>query len=1807
MSYAAVPDHHNSLEIAIVGMAGRFPGAKDLDELWQHLRDGVESIAFFSDEELAASGIDPTVPSDSQYVKARGVLEDAELFDAAFFGFSPREAELMDPQHRLFLACAWEALEHAGYTAEAYTGSIGVYAGASMNTYLLRNLYPNRDLIGSGAALSIGSDKDHLATRVSYKLNLDGPSVVVQTACSTSLVAVHLACQSLLGGECDVALAGGVSVIVPQKVGHVYQEGGIYSPDGHCRAFDARAQGTVFGNGVGIVVLKRLQDALAEGDCIHAVIKGSAINNDGSSKVGYTAPSVEGQARVIARALAMADIDPDTISYIEAHGTGTALGDPIEIAALTQAFRARTDRKGFCAIGSVKTNVGHLDVAAGVTGLIKTVLALQHKMLPPSLHFEQPNPQIDFANSPFYVNSKLADWPAGKYPRRAGVSSFGIGGTNAHVVLEEAPPYPAPEPSRPWQVLVLSAKTPTALETATVNLAKHLRQHTDLNPADVTYTLQVGRRAFSHRRMLVCHDLTDAFTTLETLNPQRVFTDVQETKDRPVAFMFPGQGAQYVHMALELYQLEPTFREHVDTCSELLTPHLGLDLRQLLYPHPEQASGPTQQLQQTWITQPALFAIEYALAQLWMEWGIHPQAMIGHSIGEYVAACLAGVFSLEDALALVAARGRLMQQLPGGAMLAVPLPEQEVQSLLHKKLSLAAINGPSLCVVSGPTDAVEAWQSRLTEQGVSCLRVHTSHAFHSEMMEPILEPFAEQVNAVNLEPPKIPYISNVTGTWITAVEATSPSYWTRHLRKTVHFAAGLHELLQDPGRILLEVGPGRTLSTLAGRHPQKATGQVVLSSLRHPQDQVSDVAFLLHTLGQLWLAGLQVDWSGFYAHERRHRHPLPTYPFERQRYWVEPQKQAYEVNTPQRSSLKKSDIADWFYIPSWKRSVTPQLFDQGDLAYQKLCWLVFMDPYGLGAHIVERLEQRDQDVITVTAGEQFSRISHGVYNVDLRQRDDYAVLLKELVGLNKIPNMIIHLWNIISNDHAQSAMDTFQTLQDLGFCSLISLAQALGKQNILHPLRIGVVSTHIQQVTGEEVLCPEKATVLGPCKVIPQEYPNISCLSIDISMPQSGTPQEAKLIDHLLAEMVEKQSDSVIAYRGDHRWVETFQAVRLEGKAKPTSRLRENGVYLLTGGLGNIGLVLAEYLARTVRAKLILIGRSAFPRRDAWEQWLATHGEEDPISRRICKVQALEELGAEVLVISADVASEEQMQSVISQAYKRFGTINGVIHSAGIVGEHAKMTVREMDFPDYDQHFRSKVYGLYVLERVLQGRELDFCILQSSLSSVLGGLAFSAYSAANLFMDAFARKYKQVNPVPWISVNWDTWRSDEEKESNIGMGATLARLAITPEEGMEAFRRILSLDTLTQIVVSTGDLQTRIEQWVKLIPLQNTQNPTRISPSSDYPRPNIQNAYVAPTNELEQAIVDVWREMLGIDQVGIYDNFFELGGHSLLAVRLFAQIEKTFGKNLPLVTLLQAPTIAQLATILRQEDSSAPWSSLVAIQPSGSRPPFFCVHGHGGNILFCRDLARLLGPDQPFYGLQAQGLDGNQAPHTRVEDMAAHYIRELRTLQPEGPYYLGGYCFGGLVAFEMAQQLLAQAQLVALLALFDTYAPGPRRALSNPALLFYKICRFAQRAHHYTENVFLLQPQERLSYVLEKAQEARRRLKIRSKRRVGTLLRGISGSLPAALQGIEAANIQAIRTYVPHSYPGRLTLFPASKQPAGLDYGPDMGWAGLAAGGVEVHEVPGYYGSIVLEPRVRILADRLRACLDKVQTMAMDT
>ncbi len=1306
----------NGSEIALIGMALRFPGANSPEQFWDNLKNGVESIRFFTDEELLAAGVPAAQLSRPNYVKARPMIEGIDLFDADLFGIPSREARFIDPQHRLFLECSWEALERAGCNSESYPGLVGVYAGCDLNSYLL-SYFTNAQAVAEAAPMQIevASDKEYLASRVSYKLDLQGPSVVVQSACSTSLVAVHMACQALLSGECDMALAGGSSVRVPQVGGYSSLEGGVHSPDGHCRPFDAHARGTVFGSGVGVVVIKRLADALANGDIVHAVIKGSGMNNDGARKIGYTAPGGDGQTRVVRAAQLVAEVSPETITYVEAHGTATPLGDPIEVAALTQAFRAGTERKGFCAIGSVKGNIGHLKTAAGVAGLIKTVLCLEHRELPPSLHLERPSPHIDFANSPFFVNDRLRAWePAAGEPLRAAVSSFGVGGTNAHIILEEASPPETGEPStaaRPWQLLPLSANTPTALDRVRANLADHLR-HSSAPLPDIAWTLQVGRRAGRHRAFVTAHSHEEAIAALEA--PERVQRAFQEMRDRPVAFLFPGQGAQHPDMGRDLYETEPAFRESLDRCCEALRPLLGLDLRQVMYPQPGAAGEAARRLEQTALAQPALFAVEHALARLWMSWGIRPQAMLGHSLGEYVAACLAGVFSLEDALALVAERGRLMQSLPPGAMLSVPLSEDELLPLLGSGLALAAVNGPSRCVVSGSEDAVAALEAGLGARGTAGRRLHTSHAFHSVMMEPILAPFAERVRAVRREPPRIPFVSNLTGTWITADQATDPGYWSRHLRQAVRFGDGLGTLASDGKAALLEVGPGQTLSTLARQVPGVSRP---VSSLPQARDGRSAAEHLTEAVGRLWLAGVAMDWPAYHAGEDRRRVELPTYPFERKRYWIEGGPPAAAAPRP----AGRRELQDWFQVPCWKPSIPPEV-----PATVSGRWLVFADAAGLGEALSRRITERGGDVVLVKPGDAFE------------ERGGYTELFARLRGQGKMPDRVLHLWGV-----GKTAGE------DRCFWSLLWLAQELGRQG-LASVQVRAVTDGLQSVAGEPVLAPEKATALGPVRVLPLEHPGIGCAAIDVVLPADEAGRE-RLADLLLAEAAGSAAERVVAYRGEERWIEAFEPVRLPAADPGRLPLRERGVYLITGGLGGVGMTLARELARSFRARLVLTGRTL---RDG----------------SLAAAHELEELGAEVLVLAADVTDEAAMREVVRRARERFGPIQGAIHAAGVPGGGV---IQLKTIEAASRVLAPKVRGAQVLARVLAGEPVELLVLLASTFGITGGVGQVDYCAANSFLDAFARQVAQRG-LRAISLDWAAWQE-------VGMAAEAAALRAAGE------------------------------------------------------------------------------------------------------------------------------------------------------------------------------------------------------------------------------------------------------------------------------------------------------------------------------------------------------------------------------------------------------------------------------------------
>ncbi|MFX3681345.1 MAG: SDR family NAD(P)-dependent oxidoreductase [bacterium] len=1095
-------------DIAVIGMAGRFPGASNVDALLALLRDGREGLTHFSREELIAAGVDPDVVDQPAYVRTNGILDEPARFDATFFGYTPREAELLDVQQRVFLEIAWTAIEHAGYHPRDLPGPCGVFAGSGLNTYLLNQLAANPEVVESagGFSVMIANDKDHLATRAAYKLNLRGPTISVQTACSTSLVAVHLATQSLLAGECDVALAGGASIRVPQTRGYLHQEGMILSPDGHCRAFDAAAAGTVGGNGAGAVLLKRAKDAIADGDTLHAIIRGSAINNDGSAKVGYTAPSLDGQSAVIAEAQAVAEVHAHEIGYIEAHGTGTPLGDPIEVAALTQAFRRDTAENEFCDLGSVKTNLGHLDAAAGIAGFIKTVLSLREKTIFPTLHLQTPSPQINFPNTPFRVATALRPWTTTTgQPRRAGVSSFGIGGTNAHVVLEE-PPASAHQPpanTASPQLFVVSAQHATGRTQLTRQLMGH---DFASSPTDVAFTLATGRQAFSHRAALIG---TDA-QKLQTVAQDEVLSE------RSIAFIFPGQGCQLPGMASALYAQDADFRTIIDQGASTLQLHLeGQDLRPLLLARagdPEAAA----QLQNTALTQPALWLVCYALAQRWLKLGIEPAAMLGHSVGEWVAATLAGVFSMEEALRLIALRGRLMAAQPTGAMAAIGQDEPTVLTTLPAGLEIAAVNAPTQTVVSGNADAVDAYVAKLSAAGITAVRLNTSHAFHSASMQPAADALAEAIAQISLQPPTRRWISNVSGDWIAPAEATSAAYWAQQLRSPVRFADGLATLLAEGPCVLVEVGPGQTAIGLARRQPAWSNAHRSLASLPHP---VTDTS-LLPAVGALWCAGGTINWSIHFASAPRRRVPVPTYPFSGDTYWV-------EAATPARDTIKPSGPAQWLHLPSWSRSAAPMPTAPIDIG----SWTLLGGPPAWREALTHYLSARNGTVIDSVEALQTAR-----WVIDLR-------------GLER---------------------DTAPTD---GFLALQATAQTLARRATVEDSRLIVVTTGLASLAEEQAIDPAQSLLLGPVRVLNREVAGLESRLVDLP---SERPQ-AHLVEALVGEALSPDQATVVLWRQGRRWVEAVASVPAPS---PTVRRPHGPTLVTGGLGGIGGTIVADLAQR---------------------------------------------------------------------------------------------------------------------------------------------------------------------------------------------------------------------------------------------------------------------------------------------------------------------------------------------------------------------------------------------------------------------------------------------------------------------------------------------------------------------------------------------------------------------------------------------------------------------------------------------------
>ncbi|MEZ5499020.1 MAG: beta-ketoacyl synthase N-terminal-like domain-containing protein [Steroidobacteraceae bacterium] len=1339
-------------DIAVVGMACRLPGAQTPSEFWELLAAGREASTRLGDDDLRAAGVPDVLLRDPNYVKAGMFLAHMEQFDPGFFGFSPLDGRILDPQHRHFLECTWEALENAGYDPTRTDASIGVFAGSGHNAYLPYNLLTNPQLVAEVGFFLLrhtGNDKDFLATRASYCFDLKGPSVNVQTACSTSLVAIHYASQSLINGECDMALAGGVTIEMPHHQGYLYKEQEILSRDGHCRPFDASAGGTLFGSGVGVVLLRRLGDAIAAGDHIHAVIKASAINNDGANKVSYLAPSVDGQAAAIHEALAIGDIDPRSVTYIEAHGTGTQLGDPIEVAALTQAYGADNAARQYCGLGSVKSNIGHLDTAAGIASLIKVILAMQHRQLPATLHYTAPNPAIDFSASPFYVNDRLRDWAA-PAPLRAGVSSLGVGGTNAHLIIEEAPQLAQSEaPQRSLQLIMLSARSDQSLLRSRDRLAQFLENEpTDSAArfADLAYTLAVGRRGFRKRGFAVVADAAEAMAVLNGSSRDQWRQADAPAGSREAAFMFAGGGAQYPNMGRGLYESEPVYRAAIDECLRLLRSVIDYDLKTLLYPEAADLERAAVELERPSRTLPALFVTQYAQARLWESWGVRPAALIGHSMGENTAACIAGVLSLRDALGLVALRGKLFETVGEGSMLSVDLDEKELLPLLGTELSLAAINAPGLAVASGPKPALRALERTLAEREIGCKPIRIDVAAHSSMLDAILKPFGDYLRSISLQAPQIPFVSNLTGDWIKSGEATNPEYWVRHLRQTVRFAEGVGRLLESGKYALIEVGPGRTLSSLAGLHAARKPDQAIVTSLRHPDDATPDPVHMLSTLGSLWQAGVEIDWSVFHGDGTRRRVPLPTYAFDHMRCWVDPGTRMLSAAPLGKDDAERgAGMVDWLYQPTWQRAAplaAPEL--RGTRV------LLLAGEHALAGQLIQALQSAGADLKIVRQGARAELDPGAALTIRPGQADDFVRLVAALQASDWVPGCIIHTLALDVEAGADAALDPVQRARS--FDSLFHLGQAAANED-WQALRWLVVTSQAIEVAGERAMRPLAALAQGPVRVMPHEFPGWNCRLVDIDDSTSaGT---------ILAELSDASSTPLIAIRGRGRHLQRFLR-RADSSADAVAALapRAGAAYLITGGTGGLGLVAARAMAQRERVKLVLLARRPLPARDYWDQLIT---EQAPEADTLAAIKAIETTGSEVILETGDVADRAAMNALAARLAGRGAAVRGVIHTAGVVEDALLMT---KDFDQAERVLAAKVAGTVVLDQVFAGATLDFFILYSSTSAFAGLPGQIDYAAANAFLDSYAHA-RTAEGGNFVAINWPAWR-------DVGMAAAIA-------------------------------------------------------------------------------------------------------------------------------------------------------------------------------------------------------------------------------------------------------------------------------------------------------------------------------------------------------------------------------------------------------------------------------------------------
>jgi phthiocerol/phenolphthiocerol synthesis type-I polyketide synthase E len=1466
-------------DIAIVGLSGKFPQSDTMSEFWKHLTEGQELVLFHTDEELRQSGVSEELIMSEDYVKTSSRINDAGCFDYSFFGYTKEDAEFMEPQIRILHEQVWHSLENAGYNPSEIQTKVGCYfsAGDDINwrAHILLSDHPEGNSYLTGSVSKVSS----ISTLISYSLNLRGPSCYVDTACSSSLVAVHMACRSLLLKECGLALAGGVNVRSGTDLGYLHEKGMIYSKDGHCKAFDADSSGTFGGEGAGVIVLKRLEEAIADRDYIYAVIRSTSVNNDGKQKVGYTAPSVQGQFECIKTAQQIAGVSSESISYIEAHGTGTRLGDSVEIEALNKAFDYNTGHS--CAIGSVKTNIGHLDAAAGIAGLLKATMAVKNRMIPASLHFESPNPEIDFKSGPFYVNKALMKWETDK-PFIVGISSLGIGGTNAHIILGEAPAAEPGSPPNPYQLLLYSARTPSALEQYNPKLKEFLKTESDSGLADLAYTLKMGRNAFKYRKFIVCQTPEEAIVKMEKAG--RIHALPVKEK-RKVVFLFAGHGSQYFAMGKQIYLQYPYFRDIMDKGFEILKSATGDDYRTIIG-YDEGGKEENVLINDTRLASPLVFLVEYAFARLLMHWGVEPDNMIGYSLGEYVAACISEVFSFEDCLNLVVKRAVLINSVKGGSMLSIGMSAQAAGELMTSDLSIAGINAAEACVVSGRSESIDALAGLLESKEISFSRIKTSHAFHSQMMDNILPLYEKEVEKTKRSAPKYAYLSCMTGEPITIEEVNSVKYWSRHLREPVNLEKGLATLLEDKDNEYVEIGPAKTVSNYLKQNRMAGPQPEVIYVLRHPKEATDDRLCLLNALGGLWAQGVDIIWKNYYEGEKRNRIPAPTYAFDKTIFTsrVDPVRQFNGL----KASVKESkDPMDWIFEEGWKEMKSEWTEEQG-VSDWTLCFLAEND---LSQALRLELEKKNSGIIFVRKGIEYQILSDREVVLNPALSENYEKLAHFISNRFSGKGRIVHAW--CTETPPLLLAKQVKEAEEWGYFSLLNLAKCLSQIKTITNVSITFFISDLFKITGNETIHASHALALGALRVIPKEYEHFQCRCIEFQA--IDWKRKGALINEMAANLRLPAKETIIALRGNKAWKPFYEKLEISGYSEEKTKLKRNGLYLITGANGGMGKVIADYLVKKFNADLILIGRG---------DW---------------KDQALyagEAISNKVWYIKDDLADMQTLEAKIREASSALGQeINGVFHTAG-VGDYSGL-IKDRTEEDCRRIFSPKVSGTNNLFEALETYSPDFFVLFSSSASVMAPFGQIAYVAGNMYQNYFAQM-KEAN-CKIVSIQWDAWKevgmavAAHQHHKNNKVNTPLS-IGISNEEGMKILMYAIHSEK-AEIIVSLTDLNDLIQEsaertlkkYMELAEAELNQIEAGVE------RPEMMTDYVEGSSTVEVALCELWKSVFGYEKIGICDDFFELGGDSLKAMTVLRRMHKMFNVEIGLGDFFNKSTIKELA------------------------------------------------------------------------------------------------------------------------------------------------------------------------------------------------------------------------------------------------------------------------------------------------------